>query len=100
MIHLHAFYKIYLQYDIGSNRSQPGSGGEYSVQVGFGWTNGVALDLLRKYGHRLKYTNDKIRTIKKRDIANGVNTCSTTWIFLLHMGLLKVALIHNHIFNT
>jgi len=24
--------------------------GEYIPQVGFGWTNGVALDLLRKYG--------------------------------------------------
>ena len=27
-----------------------GGGGEYVPQVGFGWTNGVALDLLRKYG--------------------------------------------------
>ncbi|CEF66649.1 Trehalase [Strongyloides ratti] len=29
----------------------PGSGGEYEVQTGFGWTNGVILDLLDKYGH-------------------------------------------------
>ncbi|KRZ76107.1 Trehalase [Trichinella papuae] len=27
-----------------------GSGGEYEVQTGFGWTNGVILDLLVKYG--------------------------------------------------
>jgi len=27
-----------------------GSGGEYEVQKGFGWTNGVILDLLDKYG--------------------------------------------------
>lgn len=27
---------------------QPGSGGEYVVQEGFGWTNGVTLDFLRK----------------------------------------------------
>ena len=27
-----------------------GGGGEYEVQVGFGWTNGVALELLSKYG--------------------------------------------------
>lgn len=27
-----------------------GGGGEYVPQVGFGWTNGVALDLLSKYG--------------------------------------------------
>ena len=28
---------------------QPGGGGEYSVQTGFGWTNGVTLSLLAKY---------------------------------------------------
>jgi len=28
---------------------KPGSGGEYDVQEGFGWTNGVALSLLAKY---------------------------------------------------
>ena len=28
---------------------QPGGGGEYSVQTGFGWTNGVSLALLAKY---------------------------------------------------
>ena len=26
----------------------PGGGGEYPVQDGFGWTNGVYLDFLRK----------------------------------------------------
>jgi hypothetical protein len=31
----------------------PGHGGEYQVQEGFGWTNGVALYLLKKYGQRL-----------------------------------------------
>lgn len=25
------------------------AGGEYEVQVGFGWTNGVVLDLLGKF---------------------------------------------------
>ena len=28
---------------------QPGGGGEYSVQTGFGWTNGVSLCLLARY---------------------------------------------------
>jgi len=28
---------------------KPGGGGEYDVQEGFGWTNGVALSLLAKY---------------------------------------------------
>jgi alpha,alpha-trehalase len=31
----------------------PGHGGEYQVQEGFGWTNGVALYLLKKYGQQL-----------------------------------------------
>nr|XP_008511722.1 PREDICTED: trehalase [Equus przewalskii] len=39
-------------YDI-SNGGQPGGGGEYEVQEGFGWTNGVVLMLLDRYGDRL-----------------------------------------------
>ena len=31
-----------------------GGGGEYIVQAGFGWTNGVALELINKYGDLLK----------------------------------------------
>lgn len=31
----------------------PGGGGEYDVQLGFGWTNGVVLELLTTYGDRL-----------------------------------------------
>lgn len=27
----------------------PGGGGEYKIQIGFGWTNGVVLDMLRRY---------------------------------------------------
>ncbi|XP_065351304.1 trehalase isoform X2 [Cloeon dipterum] len=30
-----------------------GGGGEYELQLGFGWTNGVIMDLLAKYGDRL-----------------------------------------------
>ncbi|XP_027417916.1 trehalase-like [Bos indicus x Bos taurus] len=40
------------EYDI-SNGGQPGGGGEYEVQEGFGWTNGAALMLLDRYGDRL-----------------------------------------------
>ncbi|XP_040114100.1 trehalase isoform X2 [Oryx dammah] len=43
---------MYEKYDI-SNGGQPGGGGEYEVQEGFGWTNGVALMLLDRYGDRL-----------------------------------------------
>lgn len=30
-----------------------GSGGEYEVQLGFGWTNGIIMELLQKYGSRV-----------------------------------------------
>ncbi|KAF9407481.1 hypothetical protein HW555_012510 [Spodoptera exigua] len=31
-----------------------GGGGEYSVQSGFGWTNGIVLELLQRYGRELR----------------------------------------------
>ncbi|KAL4688208.1 hypothetical protein H8957_017751, partial [Semnopithecus entellus] len=43
---------IMRRYDI-SNGGQPGGGGEYEVQESFGWTNGVVLMLLDRYGDRL-----------------------------------------------
>lgn len=44
---------MYEKYNI-LNGGQPGGGGEYEVQEGFGWTNGVALMLLDQYGDRLR----------------------------------------------
>ena len=32
---------------------QAGGGGEYEVQLGFGWTNGVLIDFISKYGDNL-----------------------------------------------
>ncbi|XP_051895879.1 trehalase [Pristis pectinata] len=43
---------MFEKYDVNGD-SQPGGGGEYDVQVGFGWTNGVALELLDQYGDQL-----------------------------------------------
>ncbi|XP_021493614.1 trehalase isoform X2 [Meriones unguiculatus] len=43
---------MYEKYDI-SNGGHPGGGGEYEVQEGFGWTNGLALMLLDRYGDQL-----------------------------------------------
>jgi alpha,alpha-trehalase len=37
------------KYDL-SGRGDGGGGGEYELQDGFGWTNGVTLKLLGKYG--------------------------------------------------
>jgi alpha,alpha-trehalase len=36
------------QYDV-SEFGSAGGGGEYNVQVGFGWTNGVILMMLEQY---------------------------------------------------
>lgn len=36
------------KYDARAPHGRGGGGGEYASQVGFGWTNGVALELMRK----------------------------------------------------
>lgn len=38
-----------------------GGGGEYEMQEGFGWTNGVILDLLAKFGKELAYDPEEAR---------------------------------------
>ena len=43
---------MYEKYSVTEN-GKAGHGGEYDVQEGFGWTNGVILDFLAKYGHEL-----------------------------------------------
>eukprot|EP01133_Synstelium_polycarpum_P019160 gene19160-22952_t len=44
---------MFEKYDV-ENIGIPGGGGEYVVQTGFGWTNGVVLYLLQKYGKTLQ----------------------------------------------
>ncbi|WKY14826.1 hypothetical protein Q1695_000387 [Nippostrongylus brasiliensis] len=39
---------IWEKYDARSSRGKPGGGGEYVVQEGFGWTNGVVMALINK----------------------------------------------------
>lgn len=39
-----------------------GSGGEYIVQDGFGWTNGVALELLQRYGKEM-FLDEQVSTL-------------------------------------
>uniref|UniRef100_A0A0M3KCT4 Trehalase n=1 Tax=Anisakis simplex TaxID=6269 RepID=A0A0M3KCT4_ANISI len=41
------------QYNVIGHYARPGAGGEYEVQDGFGWTNGVVLDLLTTYNDRM-----------------------------------------------
>lgn len=35
-----------------------GGGGEYAVQNGFGWTNGIVLELLQKYGQEIRVVEE------------------------------------------
>ncbi|XP_019851831.1 PREDICTED: trehalase-like [Amphimedon queenslandica] len=53
---LRSNYQAWIQYNHSmfekyncTASGQPGGGGEYSLQSGFGWTNGVVLDLLSSY---------------------------------------------------
>ncbi|MFH4982066.1 hypothetical protein AB6A40_008775, partial [Gnathostoma spinigerum] len=48
----HSMFEKY-NVSVKSGESSAGSGGEYEVQTGFGWTNGVILDLLDKYGDKM-----------------------------------------------
>lgn len=43
---------MYEKYDCTS-MGKSGDGGEYRAQSGFGWTNGVVLEMLNKHGDRL-----------------------------------------------
>jgi alpha,alpha-trehalase len=40
---------MYEKYNVTSTTGLPGNGGEYQVQSGFGWTNGVVLELLLRF---------------------------------------------------
>jgi len=44
--------QMYEKYDV-TELGLPGGGGRYDIVVGFGWTNGVVIDFLSKYGDRL-----------------------------------------------
>ena len=46
------FTQLTLQYD-ATSVAKVGGGGEYQVQLGFGWTNGVVLDFMDMYSDRL-----------------------------------------------
>ena len=58
----------------------PGGGGEYDVQLGFGWTNGVALRFLTHFGGRLSsipngaspgITNPSMASVGDQDLTTG-----------------------------
>lgn len=56
-----AMYEKYVATEFGVS----GSGGEYEVQKGFGWSNGAVLDLLNRYGPTLTSPGSKQNFILK-----------------------------------
>ncbi|KAK9711331.1 hypothetical protein K7432_007910 [Basidiobolus ranarum] len=52
--------KMFEKYD-ATRPGRPGGGGEYTVQDGFGWTNGVTLWALNQFGNELEAPQDCIK---------------------------------------
>ena len=48
--------ELYEKYDASGSA---GGGGEYEVQTGFGWTNGVLVEFMALFGDRLLQEDDK-----------------------------------------
>ncbi|KAH7698927.1 Trehalase protein 5, partial [Aphelenchoides avenae] len=69
----HATKHMWEKYDVSGTVPVPGKGGEYQVQDGFGWTNGVILDLLLTYYDRLAWVDDQ-----KPGGAGGASNTNTT----------------------
>lgn len=51
-----------------------GGGGEYENQVGFGWTNGVIMELLDRYGTRLTAEERFISVVPEASTSRGDST--------------------------
>ncbi|CAG9536966.1 unnamed protein product [Cercopithifilaria johnstoni] len=86
------------KYDIRYDDGRPGSGGEYPVQQGFGWTNGALLDLIYKYGipsHTVSSTESinsyKLSTNGKQFVFLAVILFGSLilWLLTVFMFLLK-----------
>ncbi|XP_054760033.2 trehalase-like [Lytechinus pictus] len=72
---------MFEKYDV-ERQGVPGHGGEYAVQAGFGWTNGVIMSLLDHYGDQLQ-------------IDTGSGSHETAFI-LLNIICLVIALFLSH----
>ncbi|KAM3721955.1 Trehalase [Dirofilaria immitis] len=70
-------HSMFEKYNVStfSEECSAGSGGEYEVQTGFGWTNGVILDLLDKYGQTMT-SAAAARTHWVSDALMLLNNCS------------------------
>lgn len=84
-----ALKSLCFQYD-ATVPGQRGGGGEYEVQTGFGWTNGVVMDLLWRYSDLLTRYDAKVAPpeplIQQRP--TGVSASSITSITTALIALL------------
>uniref|UniRef100_A0A1I7T5G6 Trehalase n=1 Tax=Caenorhabditis tropicalis TaxID=1561998 RepID=A0A1I7T5G6_9PELO len=76
------------KYNVIGSYPQPGSGGEYDVQDGFGWTNGAILDLLLTYNDRLFVPENFVNASTSATTPSVPTTTraaylQTSWIFFL-----------------
>uniref|UniRef100_A0A914CCA9 Trehalase n=1 Tax=Acrobeloides nanus TaxID=290746 RepID=A0A914CCA9_9BILA len=92
------------KYNVYDIYPQIGGGGEYDVQAGFGWTNGVILDLLVSYNQRMNFVlmdgknssiiqpgPDIITTQNLHDPAK-LNHANLTFAFSLYAQILLISL--------
>ena len=87
---LHFLYQskcvyLNLQY-CGSESKKKGDGGEYEVQEGFGWTNGVAMHYLKAYGDQI--TLDDSYSSSATSIQTNIYGSSMSVLILLASMLL------------
>lgn len=74
----------------------PGGGGEYKIQIGFGWTNGVVLDMLRRYpdglvsGETPTVTRSSLPVVKAEGFKVPVTFASLFCSIVLSVFVVKV----------
>lgn len=70
-----AMYEKYSAEELGGH----GGGGEYDIQLGFGWTNGVILEFLAEYGNQLTESANATSTTTTSSPPSGGAICLNRW---------------------
>ncbi|XP_049817382.1 trehalase isoform X2 [Aethina tumida] len=76
-----------------------GGGGEYELQIGFGWTNGVVMDLLYKYSSKLTphdpVLSNKADTVVAATTSSPLVTALVALVVSLTAGFIGVCIYKN-----
>ncbi|VDK70041.1 unnamed protein product [Litomosoides sigmodontis] len=85
--------KMWDKIDVVRTIPKPGVGAEYIVQDGFGWTNGVILDLLVTYYDRMTITDTD------QNMSPGsIKPCRSKAPHIAHITIKFILLLHTTIF--